>query len=97
MEEKQIEAQKRYIAEIQNNLKVDKNALTTMITDFIKEYNKAGLGNITLSEAEFDEYGNLANYDTIVRNMIAEYNSKPKAHAVDKKYQYKFQERLKDI
>ena len=97
MEEKQIEAQKRYLAEIQNNLKVDKAALTTMITDFIKEYKKAGLGDLPTSGIEFDENGVITNYTTIMQGFVDAYNKNPLAHAADKKYQYKFQERLKDI
>jgi len=91
--------QETYVKEIKDYLQVDKDALTTMVTDFVKEYNegKNDTDKINLAGALFDENGVLTNYKDIVDKLVSTYNKNAEANAQNKEEQYKFQERLKDI
>ena len=97
--ESQYKMQEAYVKEIKDYLEVDKNALTTMVTDFVKEYNegKNDADKINLAGALFDENGVLTNYKDIVQKLVDKYNENAEANAQNKEEQYKFQERLKDI
>ena len=95
----QYEAQRKYVNEIKSYMKVDKDALTSMVTSYVKDWNKdkEDKDKIKLTKAQFDENGVLTNYKEIVESLVKSYNKNADANAQDKKEQYKFQERLKDI
>lgn len=99
MQQKQYEAQKKYIAEIEDYLTTDQSALTTMIQEFVTGYNegKEAADQISWAGAEFDENGVLTNYRDFVEKLVEQYNANAEANSRDKEAQYKFQEQLKDI
>ena len=97
--EKQYKMQENYVKELKEYVKTDKDTLTTMISEFVTDYNKGKDEKDKLSweGAEFDENGVLTNYRDFVEKLISKYNEKAEENAKDKEAQYKFQEQLKDI
>ena len=96
--EKQYQAQQKYVEEIKSYLGSDKSALTTMMKEFVADYNKANPNaKLSFNGATFDENGVLTNYKEFVENLVAQYNKNADANAQNKEAQYKFQEQLKDI
>ena len=98
----QIKAQEKYVNEIEEYLTVDESALTTMMQEFVSDYNESmkdteGFQAINWQGAEFDENGVLTNYRDFVEKLVEQYNQNAEANAKDKEAQYKFQEQLKDI
>lgn len=100
MQQKQYEAQKKYIAEIEEYLDTDQSALTTMIQEFVTGWNEAAESNeemekISWAGAQYDENGVLTNYREFVEKLTEQYNQN--AASANQETQYKFQEQLKDI
>ena len=94
----QQKLQQAYVKEIKDNLKVDKDALSTMVSEFVTDYNKANPNNkLSFEGAQFDENGILTNYADFVTKLVEQYNKNADKNAQDKEAQYKFQEQLKDI
>ena len=96
---KQYEAQVKYVQEIRSYTKTDKEALTTMVREFVEGYNegKSETDRLTWNGAQFDENGVLTNYKDFVEKLVEQYNENAEENAGDKEAQYKFQEQLKDI
>lgn len=97
--QKQYDAQVKYVQEIRSYTKTDKEALTTMVREFVEGYNegKEETDRLTWNGAEFDENGVLTNYKEFVEKLVEQYNANAEENAKDKEAQYKFQEQLKDI
>ena len=95
----QYDAQKKYVNEIAGYYDTDKNALTTMISEFVTGYNKGKdkKDQISWSGAQFDENGVLTNYTEFVQYLVKQYNQNAEKNAQDKEAQYKFQQQLADI
>jgi Ca2+-binding EF-hand superfamily protein len=79
MQQKQYEAQKKYIAEIEEYLDTDQSALTTMIQEFVTGWNEAAESNeemekISWAGAQYDENGVLTNYREFVEKLTEQYN-----------------------
>jgi len=104
MERQQYEAQKKYLSEIKEYLDTDQSTLTTMIREFVDEWNKAVDENtdpnkvmekVSWAGAEFDNQGVLTNYREFVEKLTEQYNLN--AASANQEVQFKFQEQLKDI
>jgi len=87
-------------------MNTDKNALTTMIREFVEGWNKSvdenpdpnnTMEKISWAGAAFDSNGVLTNYRDFVEKLVEQYNANAEANAMNKEAQYKFQEQLKDI
>ena len=101
--QKQYEAQKKYIDEIQGYLTTDRKAMDTSIQEFIDEWNEKAEKNTKLEAiripggAQYDENGVLINYREIVEKMVETFNSAKENHGLKPEDQKKLEERLKDI
>lgn len=104
--QQQYDAQKQYVKQIGEYMNTDKNALTTMIREFVEGWNTAvdenpdpnnTMEKISWAGAAFDSNGVLTNYRDFVEKLVEQYNNNAQANAMDKNAQYKFQEQLKDI
>ena len=95
----QYNAQKQYVNEIKEYLNTDESALTTMIKEFVDDYNegKEDKDKLSWAGAQFDSNGVLTNYRDFVEKLVEKYNKNAEENARDKEAQYKFQEQLKDI
>ena len=98
LQEQQIDAQKKYLSEIRTYFKGDRDTLTTMMKEFVDEYNDALADTpgtlLSFEGAEFDENGVITNYREFAEALIDKFNQDGQ---LDQKSQYKLQERLKDI
>ena len=104
LQQKQYEAQKKYISEIEEYLDTDQSTMTTMIKEFVDGWNKAvdentdpnnTMEKISWAGAQFDQDGVLTNYRDFVEKLVEQYNQN--AASANQEVQYKFQEQLKDI
>ncbi len=104
--QQQYDAQKQYVKQIGEYMNTDKNALTTMIREFVEGWNKSvdenpdpnnTMEKISWAGAAFDSNGVLTNYRDFVEKLVEQYNANAEANAMNKEAQYKFQEQLKDI
>ena len=97
--QQQYDAQKQYVQQINEYMGTDKNALTTMVREFVDSYNegKEDKDKLTWTGAQFDSNGVLTNYREFVEKLVEQYNANAEANSSNQEAQYKFQEQLKDI
>ena len=75
LQEQQIEAQKRYLSEINTYLSEDRGYLTSMIDEFIHDWNQLYPDNpLTFTGAQFDKNGVLLNYRELTEAMVDAWN-----------------------
>ena len=101
--QKQFDAQKEYVHQIEEYLTTDKEAASLSIQEFIDEWNEKADKNKQLERIDivgglrYDDDGVITNYREVVEKMVETFNIAMEKHQLKGTDQKKFEERLKDI